>query len=456
MAIQTRKMPLLLGVLVSLHSPLIGKTISGLDYKVQPVVEATDEYGNLDVDYMEGVTLSSKGEGILGGTLSQVAIGGIINYTDINYSAVADNEEYNLIASDMNISDANSGLLMSDVVATKLTFTQEVSPLSFNTGVNNDFTTDPIVKAVNEQGLVDVNFSEVVTLSHNGTGIGSFNNNSITALNGIATFENLTFNYDTTATIELVANDQANITSDLARALSSSLSFEAKTSVNSIVVSVKDNETQWDTTARFDNTNEVEFDDVDGIKTATITVEERTIKVAVVSTGAMQGSVESKDTEGNTVTSSLEVTATNSNTIIDAEGNMNTIVEVDNGSKIKVTVGHDGSIKHEVQTERGLTVVSSTIAGADINVDKRGNITSTSEVEKNGFKYKAIITTNVEGYTQSKFIKVNIATGVEEDISNTLKESLSYDVGSSTSIVEIENLVYIRVETPLNSILVIE
>jgi len=433
MAIQTRKMPLLLGVLVSLHSPLIGKTISGLDYKVQPVVEATDEYGNLDVDYMEGVTLSSKGEGILGGTLSQVAIGGIINYTDINYSAVADNEEYNLIASDMNISDANSGLLMSDVVATKLTFTQEVSPLSFNTGVNNDFTTDPIVKAVNEQGLVDVNFSEVVTLSHNGTGIGSFNNNSITALNGIATFENLTFNYDTTATIELVANDQANITSDLARALSSSLSFEAKTSVNSIVVSVKDNETQWDTTARFDNTNEVEFDDVDGIKTATITVEERTIKVAVVSTGAMQGSVESKDTEGNTVTSSLEVTATNSNTIIDAEGNMNTIVEVDNGSKIKVTVGHDGSIKHEVQTERGLTVVSSTIAGADINVDKRGNITSTSEVEKNGFKYKAIITTNVEGYTQSKFIKVNIATGVEEDISNTLKESLSYDVGSSTS-----------------------
>jgi len=450
MTITTSKIPILLGVLVSLHSVSIAQTISSLPYVSQPSVIATDTYGNIDLDYQESVTLSKEGVGVLGGTLTQLAIEGMVNYTDINYSAKADNEFYTLIAKDGNLSDANSSLILSDVVATKLVFTTQATPSTLHVGIEHDFTTDPVVKAVNAQGLVDVNFTEIISLSQNGNGIGIFKNNRITAEQGVAIFKDLTFNYDTTATIQLVANDEDDIGTDFEEVLSADLSITVK--ATSIVVPV--DETQ--TTAQFDDTLEVELGETDGVETAVLTVEDRVINIAVQSSGELSATVVSQDANGNTVSSSIEVANPQSDSSVDAEGNIQTLIEAENSSTIKITLNSNGSVRHEVQTQNGLTMAVSAIAGADIKVDTQGNISTTSEVEKDGFIYRVVVTTNTAGETSTKFVKIDIATNEQTDSSHTLQEGENFALGNEASVLEIDDVVYIEIVAPLNEALIIE
>lgn len=470
MPIQTSKIPILLGVLVSLHSVSMAQTTSGLRYETQPVVMAVDEYGNIDKDYQGSVTLSPEGVGVLGGTLTQVASEGTVTYSDINYSATADNEVYTLLAKDGNLIDANSSKMLSDVVATKLSFSTQASFSELHVGIEHDFTTDPVVQAVDAQGLVDVNFTESISLSHNGTGVGMFKNNRVEAIAGIANFTDLTFNYDTTATIQFVANDQDSIGIDLAEALSNDLRISVKatspvvaptpsTPINdpeeptAIVVPV--GETQ--TTAQFDNAVAVELDETDGVKTAIVRVNDRVINIAVEASGVMSGRVESEDAEGNTVSSSLEVANPKSNTTVDASGNIQTTIETENSSTVKVTINSDGSVTHEVQTQSGLSVAVSAIAGADVKVDETGNITTTSEVQKDGFIYRAVVTTDTTGETNTKFVKIDLATNEQTDLSNTLKEGENFGVGNEADVLEIDDVIYIKVSTSLdNGRLIIE
>jgi len=450
MAIQTSKIPILLGVLVSLQSFSMAQTTSGLRYERQPVVMATDEYGNIDKDYKGSVTLSSEGVGVLGGALTQVASAGNVTYHDISYSATADNEAYTIIASDGSLSEANSSLILSDVVATQLIFTTQATPSSLHVGIEHDFTTDPVVKAVDAQGLVDVNFSETISLSQNGVGNATFNNNSTQAIAGVASFTDLTFNYDTAATIQLVANDQDDVGLDFEELLSDDVTISVKPI--SIVVPV--DETQ--TTAQFDDAVEVEIEENDGVQTAVVKVDDRVINIAVQASGVMSGTVESQDDDGNTVNSSIEVASSKSDTTVDAQGNMETTVETDNSSTVKVTVNSDGSVKHEVQTSTGLTVAVSAIAGADVKVDEQGNISTTSEVEKDGFVYKAVVTTSNSGETSTKFVKIDLATNEQTDLSNTLEEGENFALGNEANVLEIDDVIYIEVIAPLDEPLIIE
>lgn len=446
---KTSKIPILLGVLVSLHSIAVAKTISGLRYETQPIVMATDEYGNIDKDYQGSVTLSTEGVGVLGGTLTQVANEGNVTYSDINYSATADNESYRLIAKDGNLTDANSSTILSDVVATKLIFSTQASPSKLYVGIGQDFTTDPVVKAINEQGLVDVNFTESISLSHNGEGIGTFKNNSVEAVAGVATFASLTFNYDTTATIQLVANDQDDVGSDFKSVLSGDITIKP----TSIVVPVDNTQT----TAQFDETTDIELDETDGVKSAVVKVKDSVINVAVQPSGAMSGTVASQDSKGNSISASLEVANPKSDTTVDASGNMQTTIETENSSTVKVTINSDGSVKHEVQTSSGLSVAVSAIAGADVKVDKTGNITTTSEVQKDGFTYRTVVTTDTRGQTNTKFVKIDLATNEETDLSNTLKEGEKFGVGNEAKVLEIDDVIYIKVSTSLdNGSLIIE
>jgi len=450
MSIQMSKLPILLGVLVSLHSLSMAQTTSGLPYVTQPKVVATDTYGNIDKDYGGSVTLSSEGAGVLAGTLTQVASKGNVTYHDILYSATADNELYTIIAKDGNLIDANSSSILSDVLATKLTFTTQATPSSLHVGVEHDFTTDPVVQAINDQGLVDVNFTETISLSYTGDGLGIFKNNSVEAVDGVATFTDLTFNYDTTATIQFVANDQDDVGSDFETVLSDNLTITVKPT--SIVVPVDNTQT----TAQFDANSEVELDENDGVKTAVVKVEDRVINIAVQSSGVMSGTVTSTNSNGNSVRSSLEVANPKSDTTVDAQGNMQTTLQTENRSIVKVTINSDGSVKHEVQTSSGLTVAVSAIEGADVKVDTKGNISTTSEVKKDGFIYKAVVTTNTIGETNTKFVKIDLATNEETDIAHTLKEGEKFAVGNEANVLEIDDVIYIKVSTSLDNELVIE
>jgi hypothetical protein len=198
-------------------------TTSGIVYTTQPRVYAVDEYGNIDADYVSNITLSEDGNGSLDGTISMNAVAGKAIFTDIKYNASADNETYKLIAKDNNLTDANSNTITSEVVATKLIFTTSPAPTTIGQNITKDFTTDPIVKAVDENNITDVDFTELVTLSENGAGDGVFTNNTATAIAGIATFSGTTLTYDATGTFNITANDVDGTGSNLSIGTSSNI-----------------------------------------------------------------------------------------------------------------------------------------------------------------------------------------------------------------------------------------
>ena len=214
-----------LGFVSSLYGQAVpsNTTTSGVVDATQTVIIAVDEHGNIDTDYVGNITLSKTGAGTLGGTVAKTAVSGTATYTDINYLATADKETYTLTARDGTLTDGTTASIISEVIATTLSFTTEVSPTSFLSGRVQDFTTDPIVKAVNADGIVDVDFVEVVTLSENGTGIGTFTNNTATAVAGVATLTGLTLNHSIAETMKLTANDVDGSGSDLALGLSTDI-----------------------------------------------------------------------------------------------------------------------------------------------------------------------------------------------------------------------------------------
>ena len=90
-----------------------------------------------------------------------------------------------------------------DVIAQKLVFTRKPAGTFSGTALN----TQPIVSAVDENGLVDLDFTDTVSVSTNGS--GTLLHNRVIAIDGVATFTNLTYS---TATddeqILLFANDE--------------------------------------------------------------------------------------------------------------------------------------------------------------------------------------------------------------------------------------------------------
>lgn len=203
------------------------KTTSGVAYATQPQVVAVDEYGNIDTDYTGSVTLTQTGNGALVGTVTQSAVAGSVNYSNIAYKAIADNESYTLKANDGTLAEGTSSSVISDVVATKLVFDTQPAPTALERNVAMDFTTDPVVKAVDADGLVDTDFAELVTLSENGIGAGTFTNNTATALAGVATFTGLTLSHDTKESFTLSADDVDGTGSNLPTVESTTLSVNS-------------------------------------------------------------------------------------------------------------------------------------------------------------------------------------------------------------------------------------
>ena len=170
----------------------------------------------------------------------------------------------------------------------------------------------------------------------------------------------------------------------------------------------------------------------------------------------MSGKIESHDKDGNSVSSSVQVDLTKSKSEVDAEGNIHTTVKTDSDTTIKVGLNIDGSVQHVVESKDGVSTVTSAIPGSKVEIDKDGNVETTAQVEKNGFIYKAVVTTNTIGRTRTKFVRVNVATGEEKDIESTLKETTPYEAGSKSEIIELNDLIYIKTTAPLSGRLIIE
>ncbi|MGB5793711.1 hypothetical protein, partial [Poseidonibacter sp.] len=161
---------LLLGMGTNSFAGQAPGTTSGIVFATQPQVIAVDENGNIDADYNTSITLSEASAGELSGTLTVTASSGVANFTGLKYKATQDQESFTLKASDSNITDANSSSIISDVIATKLSFTTQPSPLSAANATTNNLSTVPVVKAIDADGLVDTGYSTSIVLSENGTG----------------------------------------------------------------------------------------------------------------------------------------------------------------------------------------------------------------------------------------------------------------------------------------------
>ncbi|WP_321468191.1 Ig-like domain-containing protein [Halarcobacter sp.] len=234
-------------------------SVSGSALTTQPVVKAVDARGNVDTDYTSTITLSEASAGTLSGDIDITAVSGVSTFTDVVYTASADQESFTLTASDSSLTDATANSVTSDVVATKLIFTTQPAPTTIEKNVLKDFTTDPVVKAVDANNTVDTSFTELVTLSENGSGGASFTNNTATAVAGVATFNSTTITYDSSGTFNITANDVDGTGSNLSIATSTNITSSDTTAPIVSSVSVPSNGTYitGDNLSFTVNTNEI-------------------------------------------------------------------------------------------------------------------------------------------------------------------------------------------------------
>ena len=183
-------------------------SVSGDPLASQPAVVAQDASGLVDTGFNEVVTLTEGSPGSLSGH-TQVAVAGVATFSDVNYSATADGESFSLTADDQvggvegDLPYVTSASLISDVVGTLLVFAAQPSgSLS-----GQRLTSQPMIVAQDGNGLVDVDFSDTVTLATSAA--GTLSGNSVAAVLGIAAFADVTY----TATVDhesfsLTADDE--------------------------------------------------------------------------------------------------------------------------------------------------------------------------------------------------------------------------------------------------------
>src|SRR5690606_34587169 len=113
--------------------------VSGATLTTQPVVAARDAFGNTDVDFAETITLTEASAGTLTNN-TRAATTGVATFTNLIYTATADQQSFTLTANDQdgvgsNLPTMNANAVTSDVVATKLVFTTQPAPTTVTAGM---------------------------------------------------------------------------------------------------------------------------------------------------------------------------------------------------------------------------------------------------------------------------------------------------------------------------------
>ena len=233
-------------------------SVSGSALSTQPVVTARDAFGNTDVDFTETVTLSQASAGSLGGDVDVSAVSGVATFTDVTYTATADQQSFTLTANDedgsgSNLSTTDANAVTADVVATTLVFATEPAPTTINSAQATAFSTVPVVQAVDGNGTVDTGYSTdmvlsvtdpndstldgvVNSLTGTGDSDGSGTTVTLTPGSGTATFSNLNLTYTVGGISDSIA---LNATSGgLAAANSSTITANGLPTVTDAYISI--------------------------------------------------------------------------------------------------------------------------------------------------------------------------------------------------------------------------
>lgn len=202
-------------------------SVSGSALTSQPVVAARDAYGNTDVDFAETITLTESSAGSLSGDIDIASVAGVATFTDLAYTATADQESFTLTANDedgagTNLPSVDAGPVVSDVVATGLVFATQPAPTSIESDTQTAFTTAPVVSAIDGNGVLDTGYGTNIVLavtdpddgfvdgtvsSLSGTGDADGDPTTVTLAPGAgtATFSGLQIDYSNASTTDTIA-----------------------------------------------------------------------------------------------------------------------------------------------------------------------------------------------------------------------------------------------------------
>lgn len=152
---------------------------------------------------------------------------------------------------------------------------------------------------------------------------------------------------------------------------------------------------------------------------------------------------------------SLENKNVGSTTNVEDDGD---IVSSNGDDTIRLKLNNDGTVTHEVvnNTVSKTSAATSKVANSSVKSDESGNVETTAEVKKDGYVYKAIVSTNKEGETTTKFVRVDLSTGEQDNVDNTVSSSTPFQAGNEVEISEIDGNLYIKTTTPLDGSLEIE
>ncbi|WP_394224815.1 beta strand repeat-containing protein, partial [Pseudoalteromonas spongiae] len=421
-------------------------SISGAVLTTQPVITAQDAAGNTDIDFTELVTLSEASAGTLSGDIDINAVSGVATFTNIVYNASADQQSFTLsaddesgVADDLPVSTANA--ITSDVVATKLIFSTQPAPLAIPSDTLTNFTTVPVVQAVDANNIVDTGYPNSIELSEaNGlggailTGTTDTDGNSATvtmnATAGSATFSGLKINYSLSGAgpeaFNLFAASGALTSSQSSQLIASNTT---PPSIMSIAVSGSPNAASSSVSfvVNFDkNVNNISTDDF-----------------ALSSTNTAAGTISSVSaSSGTSITVTVNAISGAGTLRLDLKGNTNITDDNGNGNGSNGFVAAYTSGSSQNVDRVGPTITAITIAD---NAHKVGDVvTATITVVSDTDDYTSgsggLTTSNINGYSLGNLTKVNdttytalftiinggtdIASGSDVPVSVTLNDTL--------------------------------
>jgi hypothetical protein len=162
----------------------------------QPVVRYLDAQSKVDTNVTDTLTATESGAGSLAGTAAKAAVSGVVTYTDLVYTAVADQESVTFIFTDdgagINLSGSpvSSNALAANVVATKIIVSTQ--PSGSVSGIA--LTGQPIIYFTDANNTLDTaaNTDQVTAsvFSGGGTVTGT---TAVSASNGVVAFTNLVY-----------------------------------------------------------------------------------------------------------------------------------------------------------------------------------------------------------------------------------------------------------------------
>jgi predicted extracellular nuclease/PKD repeat protein len=208
------------------------------------------------------------------------------------------------------------------------------------------------------------------------------------------------------------------------------------------------------TIARFDDALDVEIVETTKLTKATVILEKQSIEVRLNKVTQVAEVTITDSLTGKS--KSLVIKLKDSQTDIDREGNIVVTTPIDDSSAIQTTISVDGKVEHVITYNNKTTKAEAQGDEANTTVDENGTVETHIQNEEGEFIYKAVVVTDKEGNSKTKFVKIHKVTGEQIDLSHTLRSDMNFEHGSTMKIFKRNGKIFIKTRTKLTTDLVIE